>query len=222
MQDAVGEVFQLTYQKAAHRQACDASATIPHKITSCNESAHTSSVNGMALLHSQHTDAHAPLPQLNSLRPNSWGISNPQRVFALPTSAPYSSVESPQTVCQPQAHTVEKNAAPVHCATCFEDTSDPWPLFKHTSSASNDAEQQRQHTQTDTQPQAAQAATHDTMPCQASLQLHIAVYRLDEKRFIGRPEFLESNRLISLQNNVYVPVPKRTHSCQAVRHKHEV
>ena len=56
----------------------------------------------------------------------------------------------------------------------------------------------------------------------AGLQLHMAVYCLAEKRCIDRHEFLDSHRLVTLQDNPYIPMPAGLTGSKSRSWKHQV
>ena len=69
--------------------------------------------------------------------------------------------------------------------------------------------------------QHADSAPHRAQP---HTSLHMSVYRVSEQRLVGRQEFVDSHRLVSLQNNPYVPLPADAaiESGSAKRWKHQV
>ncbi len=52
--------------------------------------------------------------------------------------------------------------------------------------------------------------------------LHIAMYNVTERRLIERQDFVESRRLVSMQNNAYVPMQSNLPPQIAKRWKHQV
>ena len=130
-----------------------------------------------------------------------------------------------------------------------DEAAAPWPLFTSTSPSGRTA--QMQHAQTDVKqstPPATPLPTPPAPPAVApwghdqantdgivahtsriasepnSMQLHVAVYSLARRQFVSRAEFLGSHRLISLDDNCFVPMPDRLRSpeLKGVNSKHEV
>ena len=57
---------------------------------------------------------------------------------------------------------------------------------------------------------------------ESHLSLHIAMYNVAERRLIGRQDFVESRKLVSMQNNSYVPMQSNLPPQIAKRWKHQV
>lgn len=54
------------------------------------------------------------------------------------------------------------------------------------------------------------------------LSLHVAMYNVAERRLIDRQDFVESRKLVSMQNNSYVPMQSNLPPRIAKRWKHQV
>lgn len=120
----------------------------------------------------------------------------------------------------------------LHCLTCSKgnllataaaaDAAAAWPMFAEALSNRQLVFDDSARYAPAASPGKGAACTDSSMSESRGLSLHMAVYSVADRRLVSKQEFVDSHRLISLQDNVYVPMQSSL-PLQTPRHwKHKV
>lgn len=230
IQDDAGEIYLLRYQPATERQKHASGSTALHKpgMTDDQHAAFAESadnVSGVILetpVHisqtNKHTHAfgHDVLADDDAAAPWPLFSSSITAGDSAQTQGTHTQTQHAQTHHAQTQHAQTQHAQTHHAQTQHAQTHQAQTQYAQTDSTRlpetiNNNGHAMQSAQVSSQAAFdGQIAAHNSSMISEpnGMQLHLAVYCLVGKRFVSRQEFISRHRLIDLQDNAYVPMPR--------------